>query len=320
MLLSVRVIRVPDIVREKAASAGDVGADWVEQLPNLVAALEQQWSVRIGRPLPGGTAAFVAQALTASGSKAVVKMAVPDPDFQRQVATLTRARGRGYVRLLAQDLARHAVLLEALGPSLNQVDLRPEVQLSRLCEVLRQAWAVPRAPEPQADVTVDKARGLYELVAARWEQLGRPCAEEAVALALRYAERRSAAFDPERCVVVHGDAAPPNCLQVLGSRPGAEAGYVFVDPDGFVGDPAYDLGVALRDWCPQLLAGDATLLAREYCRLLATGSGLDETPIWEWGFLERVSTGLYALSLGAERLEFPLLRSAEAICRRPGGE
>ena len=80
----------------------------------------------------------------------------------------------------------------------------------------------------------------------------------------------------------------------------------------FVGDPAYDLGVALRDWCPQLLAGDATLLAREYCRLLASGSGLDETPIWEWGFLERVSTGLYALSLGAERLAFPLLRSAEA--------
>jgi len=136
----------------------------------------------------------------------------------------------------------------------------------------------PASAEPQADVAVDKARGLYELVAALWEQLGRACAEEAVALALRYAERRSAAFDPERCVVVHGDAAPPNCLQVLGSRPGAEAGYVFVDPDGFVGDPAYDLGVALRDWCPQLLAGDATLLAREYCRLLASGSGLDETP------------------------------------------
>ncbi|MDQ6849824.1 MAG: hypothetical protein M3070_07575, partial [Actinomycetota bacterium] len=33
----------------------------------------------------------------------------------------------------------------------------------------------------------------------------------------------------------------------------------------------------------------------------------------EWGFLERVSTGLYALSLGAEHLAFPLLRSAEGI-------
>lgn len=318
--MSVRVIHVPDIVREKATSAGDVGAGWVEQLPSLAAVLEQQWSVRIGQPLPGGTAAFVAQAHTVTGSEVVVKIAVPDPDFERQVATLIRARGRGYVRLLAQDLARHAVLLEALGPSLDRVGLRPEVQLRTLCEVLRQAWAVPRALEPQADAAVDKARGLYELVVGLWEQLGRPCAEEAVALALDYAERRSTAFDPERCVVVHGDAAPPNCLQVLGSRPGAEAGFVFVDPEGFVGDPAYDLGVALRDWCPQLLAGDASMVAREYCRLLASCSGLDETPIWEWGFLERVSTGLYALSLGAERLAFPLLRSAEAICRRTGGE
>ena len=64
-------------------------------------------------------------------------------------------------------------------------------------------------------------------------------------------------------------------------RPGAETGFVFVDPDGFIGDPAYDLGVALRDWCPQLLASEDPLsLARRYCRLLAGSSGLHEQAIW----------------------------------------
>jgi streptomycin 6-kinase len=67
---------------------------------------------------------------------------------------------------------------------------------------------------------------------------------------------------------VHGDAAAANVLQVLAPREGAETGFVLVDPDGFVGDPAYDLGVALRDWCPQLLAsGDPLTLARHYRRL-----------------------------------------------------
>ncbi len=99
-------------------------------------------------------------------------------------------------------------------------------------------------------------------------------------------ERRAAAFDPYRCVVVHGDAAARNALQVLAPRVGAETGFVFVDPDGFIGDPAYDLGVALRDWCPQLLASaDPLSLARSYCRLLADGSGVDEQARWSttWG-------------------------------------
>jgi streptomycin 6-kinase len=68
---------------------------------------------------------------------------------------------------------------------------------------------------------------------------------------------------------VHGDAQPPNALRVLASRVGAETGFVFVDPDGFVGDPTYDLGVALRGWCPQILAGGGRPLAERYCSLLA---------------------------------------------------
>jgi streptomycin 6-kinase len=84
-------------------------------------------------------------------------------------------------------------------------------------------------------------------------------------------------------------------------------------PDGFRGDAAYDLGVVLRGWCPQLLAGDTRSLAHRYCRLLAARTGIDERAIWVWGFVERVSTGLYALSLGAEELAQPFLATAEAL-------
>jgi streptomycin 6-kinase len=119
---------------------------------------------------------------------------------------------------------------------------------------------------------------------------------------------------PHRWVVLHGDAAAANCQQVRAPRPGAPAGHVFVDPDGFLGDPTYDLGVALRDWSDQLLAGDAAGTLRRWCRLVADRSGLDATAIEEWAYLERVSTGLFALDLGAEALARPLLRSAEVLC------
>ncbi|MFD0851280.1 aminoglycoside phosphotransferase, partial [Actinomadura adrarensis] len=120
---------------------------------------------------------------------------------------------------------------------------------------------------------------------------------------------------PERCVVVHGDPHLGNALQAKTARDGAESGFVFVDPDGFVDDPAYDLGVVLREWNDELLASDdPSRTARRYAELLADGSGLeDETAIWEWGYLERVSSGLYLLELGADDLARPFLETAEAL-------
>ena len=121
-----------------------------------------------------------------------------------------------------------------------------------------------------------KAAELAELVPRLWEQLGHPCSEQVVEQALVCARRRSAAFDPQDAVLVHGDAAAANAVRVLAPRDGTEDGFVLLDPDEFVGDRTYDLGVAVRDWCPQLL--DATSPAHLYdgwCRTLADVTSTD---------------------------------------------
>jgi streptomycin 6-kinase len=193
------------------------------------------------------------------------------------------AQGRGYAGLLAHDLARHAMLMEALGPPMSRLDLPVERMIAALGQTLRQAWSLSRPADLVVDPAQEKARGLGEMVRSLWEELGRPCSAAVADQAMLFSERRAAAFDLDRCVVVHGDPHPGNALRVLEPRPGAESGFVFVDPDGFLADPTYDLGVVLRDWCPQLLAGDAASLARRYCRLLATETGADATAVWEWG-------------------------------------
>jgi streptomycin 6-kinase len=138
-----------------------------------------------------------------------------------------------------------------------------------------------------------------------WDELDRPSSARVVDLALTCARRR--AGGTERLVVVHGAPHPANALR----RP--DGTYVFVDPDGFVADPAYDLGVVLREWCPELLSGDAPALAARYCRLLADRTGIDPTAIGEWGFLERVSSGLHILELGMADLARPYLDTAERL-------
>ncbi|MGW0904339.1 aminoglycoside phosphotransferase family protein [Streptomyces sp. NPDC002853] len=313
-------VEVQPVVRQKAHSLGALGERWLAELPGLVRDLERSWSVEAGPPLSGGTSAYVARATACDGRDLVLKVALPAADLTHEARTLRRAEGRGYVRLHADDPDRHAMLLEALGPSMDRLGLAPRRQMETLCAMLRSAWRVPRADAPDGgpafDPAQEKARCLGEMVGRAWENLGRPCSERVVTKALTFAERRATAFDPGRCVVVHGDAHPGNALRVAAPRAGAEAGFVFVDPDGFLADPAYDLGVVLRDWCAELRGRDrpsARGLIRSYCGLLAARTGVDERAIWEWGFLERVSTGLYVLDFGAEDLGRPFLDTAELL-------
>jgi streptomycin 6-kinase len=307
-------VQVQPVVRAKARSLGAAGTAWLDRLPGLVAELERRWSVQVVESLPGGTSAYVGLARTADGDDVVLKVSVPDPDFADEIGTLERARGRGYVRLLAYDESELAVLLEALGTSLDRSGLPPEEQIEVMSRLLAQAWTVPRASTGRSTEPTDKASSLAELLRRHARETDHPCPPQVVDRALLYAGRRAAAFRPDACVLLHGDAAPANALAARTPRPGAETGYLFVDPDGYAGDPAYDLGVALRDWHSQLLAADDPgRLARHYAGLLAAGSDIDAQDVWEWGYLERVSTGLYALAFGAADLARPFFRTAELL-------
>ena len=299
-------IALSEVVLAKAAVNGDHGRGWAEALPDMLSDLQNMWTLQVGGQLTGATSAYVATATTESGRPAVVRIAVPSTDdFPRAVHTLDVAGGRGYVRLLDHDLLRRAMLLEPLGMPLNRTGYTPDRQLATVAGVLPQIWALPRdhrsrATRCWAGEPVDKAPGLIQPVAELWQQLDHPCPERVIRQAIDFAHELSEAFSPDRTVILHGDAATANLLQVTVPRAGAEAGFVFVDPSTFVGDPAYDLGVAMRDWCTELLAGDAPSLARRLCRGLAAAAGADEVAVWQWGYLERVSTGLYSESLGGD--------------------
>lgn len=310
-------IVAPERVRLRAQQSSPETRQWLTDLPGLLAELEQAWEISIGQPLSGGSSAYVAPATTASGH-AVIKLAMPIQDspyrFEQERDTLLRADGRGYVRVFKCDYERRALLLEPLGPSMHESKVEPQQAIPLLCQTLQQAWLVPPGADHMVNAWEYKAQTLAQLIRELWKTLERPCSPNVVAQALEFARRRLAAFDPERCVVVHGDPHPANALLVGAPRAGAESGYVFVDPEGFLCDPAYDLGVVLRDWNEELLAAaDPLALAHHYCRLLATESGLDEASIWEWGFIERVSSGLYLCAYASREHGQPFFQTAQHL-------
>ena len=302
-------IAVPEAVRQKALYQGAEGRRWLVGLSRLIRELERDWGVTVGATLSGGSESYVAAAKSRVGEDAVVKLEMPPyGSFAGEVRVLLAAEGRGYARLLQHDEGRHAMLQERLGPSLRESGLPVPDRVEILCATLRGAWETP--PPPGLQTGSEKARWLSGFIAATWEETNRPCSRRVVERAQAFAEARRAAFDPAASVLVHGDAHDANALRA-GEGTRGRARFKLVDPDGLLAEPAYDLGILLREWSGGLLGGDAMRLGRERCAHLSRLTGVDPRAIWEWGFVERVSTGLLATRVGAGRVGTEMLDVAE---------
>lgn len=300
------MVQIPEFVRQKALARR--ANAWLDDLDLTLRRIERAWDVRIGATLHGGSETYVAGVRTGAGTEAVLKVAMPDaPGLDREIAVLQAADGRGYARLLEVDLQHGIMLQERLGPSLRELNLPVAERLRRICAALQRSWAVP-APAGLVSGG-DKAGWLAEFIGPTWRELDRPCPAAVIDRALGYAATRAAAFDPDSSVLVHGDAHDANALQ----DPAAPGEVRFVDPDGMFADRAYDLGILMREFNAELLAGDARALCRSRCAFLAGLTGVDPVSIWEWGFIERVSTGLFAMQVGATQMGRDMLDVAEAL-------
>ena len=294
------MIQVPEVVRQKALAVGAGG--WLEDLPLLVATVEQEWAVAVGDAYSDSTEAFVAEATCADGTAAVLKLIVPRSGdaAENEIAVLRLTGGEGCVRLLRDDAVRGALLLERLGRPLHQLALPIRRRHEILCSTAARVWRP--APDCRLPTGAEKSRQLADFITATWEELDHPCSERAVDHALACARRRADAHREELAVLVHGDVHQWNTLE-------AQDGFKLVDPDGLLAEPEYDLGIVMREDPLDLLRGDA----RERARWLAASTGLDASAIWEWGVVERVSTGLLGTKVGLQPVAREMLAAAERV-------
>ena len=288
---------------------GESGAAWLRDLPDLLDRLASEWQLEIGATLDGGSAGYVGFVTLHTGESAVLKLPICGQDPARAASrVLLAASGEGYVNVLRHDATSDAMLMERLGPRLESLGLTIEDQIRHICRTLQIAWRAPVQPGEFPN-GADKARDLAEFIRKLWRDLDEPCSLGVIETALEFAERRGAAYDPADAVLAHADAHASNTLLVPGSQP---MSFKLVDPEGLFIERAYDLAIPMRDWGAELLAGDPLSLGKRRCRLLAELTGVDAQPIWEWGFIERVSTGLLLKSFGFDGEAAEYLSVAEA--------
>ena len=304
------------------ATARDAGAAaWLENLPRLVGDLCREWSLRPGVVFGDATEAYVVSVTRADGTPAVLKLRVPGHGAASSEITVLRlAAGEGCCRLYAYDESRAALLLEHLGPSMSELDLPQPRRLEILTDLAAALWRPAEADLPTAE---SSAEWQMDYIPRKWRELGKPCSAAAVDQALAAAESRRRAWAPSRAVLIHGDVHQWNALSVpaglpeeadgpslLGCR--ARGEFRLVDPNGLIAEPECDLGALMREDPVELMAGDP----RERAGWLAARTGTDAAAIWEWGLVDRVSTGLALTMGGVQPVAAQMLAAADEIGRR----
>jgi len=271
-------------------ATGAAGRAWLAELPELVSTLAEQWGLTLGAAFSGGTASYVTAATDSSGRACVLKVAMPqavdgDDGFARSVRVHRLAGGRGCAELLAQHDGARAMLLERLGPNLDDLAMPLAQLLQTIASTLQTFW---RPVDSGVDLPTGAAQAasLADHIESTWAALDEPCPRAVIDRALEYCAERAAALDLSSAVLVHGDAHGWNTLAAGGGT------FKFVDPEGLRSERAHDLGVPMREYNEPLLDGDTSRLVRQRAEMLAATCDEDPEAVWQWGFVERVSTGL----------------------------
>ncbi len=256
---------------------GERGRQWLAELPALLARFAERWELRLGEPYEGMSYNYLVRVERAHGANAVLKLGVPGGPIASEADALEAFDGQGCVRLLAADRAAGALLLERLEPGQTLHSVEDD---DRATAIAARVMARVRRPVPgnHSFATVEKWAGGFGRLRNEFGGGTGPFPEEMVERAERlYAELSGSA--PETCLL-HGDLHHGNVLSA-GREP-----WLAVDPQGVVGDPAYETAPFLRN----RLAGasDPAGLVRGRVRILAEVLELDPDRIRQWAQAESV--------------------------------
>jgi len=295
-----QAIKLPLNVEKRLTHLGTAGELWRTSLAARVSHLCTQWSLALGAVMHGGSEALVLEAQNAGGEELVLKLLLPSIAKPGQSAELVNnehkvlqaAQGNGYVHLVALDETYGAILMPRLGAPLGLSEADPSTQQRILCETLKRAWQNP-AQGLGLQTGAQKALWLRSLITQLGKKHTEHISKAALSVAIEFSQRREHAYKQAAKVLVHGDAHPFNALRA------ADGSYALIDPDGLYAEPEYDLGVLMREASDELLDDcDAPIeRGKARCERLALQTTTQPLAIWQWGYIERVSTGLYCLEL-----------------------
>lgn len=211
---------------------GDSGVEWLRRLPDTIAECERRWSLTVLPPFPELSYSYVAPAVRADGSDAVLKLWVPHPEFTNEIDALRHFDGRGCVAVIEADPNVGSILMERLTPGTMLATLDDDQEATSIAAGLMKFLRRPAPSGHRLPTLAEGMQGLGRLRASFDGPHG--------PLPLRLLERAEAAFaeldgTEATPILLHGDLHQYNILTA------ERAPWLAIDPKGVVGAPEYEV-------------------------------------------------------------------------------
>ncbi len=146
-----------------------LGDPWIDELPSIVQACAERWSLTLGEPWTNSVASLTMPA-ERDGEPVVLKIGIPDREGEFEAEALRPLDGHGAVRLLDDEPEARAMLLERCMPGTPLTEQDPDVALDVLIGLLPRLW-IP-AGEPFRPLAAEAADLIVEM-REHWVRTGR---------------------------------------------------------------------------------------------------------------------------------------------------
>ena len=282
------MIELPTELARGLATFGEFGRAWLEELPARIDRLRRRWGLDLGPPFePGGVSSWVAPA----GPDLVLKVVIPHREATHEAVALRAWAGAGAVRLLDEDPAEHALLLERCRPgtALREAGRPDDEVLDVAAGIASRLWRAAPADAPYerlADVMAEWA-DLVEDQAAHDDV---PLDAALVADAVRLLRELPAAAGRE--VVLHGDLHPANILSA------EREPWLAIDAKPMRGDPAFDLPPLVLQTGTLVATADPVAELRRRLDRVAAATGIDPERIRLWALARSVEMAVWMVAKG----------------------
>ncbi|MEZ4594706.1 MAG: aminoglycoside phosphotransferase family protein [Chloroflexota bacterium] len=266
------------------------GAEWLENLPSLLAECERRWDLVVKPTNFTLSYNYVAPATLADGTEIVLKVGVPNRELRTEIAALRLYDGCGCIRLLDADAEAGILLLERLHPGEMLTIVPDDDEATRIAALAMQTLWRPLPAEHSFPSVADWAAGLAKLREEFGGGTG-PFEERVVETAESLFTDLLASSETQ--VLLHGDLHHTNILS-------AGDGWRVIDPKGVAGEPAYEVGALLRNPFTIFDEPDLKRITARRLDILAETLGMDRERLCQWSLAQAVLSAWWSYEDGGD--------------------
>lgn len=293
-------VRIDAAFRDRVVRVtGEAGAAWADSLPGLLGRVAERWGLTVEAPFEPLSYNYVAPAVRADGLHVVLKALLPETVRQTEPAVLGLADGQGMVRMLEHDAGAGVMLLERVEPGRPLLELADDEEATRIAaRIMQRYWREP--PERHPFPTVAEWLRAFDKHRAEYGGSG-PLRQGLFERAETTAAELLASSAP--AVVLHGDLHHWNILSATREP------WLAIDPQGVVGEPAFEVGAWLRNPMPD--TRETPVLARRIA-ILAEELHIDRERVAAWGAVNAVLSAAWSAENGGTNWG-PAMLAAERL-------